>query len=515
MYPASRESGVILHISSLPGPFGIGTFGPEARLFVDRLQAAGVTYWQVLPFAVPGSGYSPYASVSVMAGNPWFIDPRYLAADGLLTESECAGFAACPHSPYSVAFEFVADQHDRLLHLAFSRVAPEQRAEIREFAAQSAWLSDFAAYTVIRSHYNGRPWWEWPDEGLRRCDARSVRDFLAARRDAVDYVCFTQWVFDRQWRALKQYAHAHGVGILGDMPLYVDRDSSDVWANTGYFQLDADLAPVDVSGVPPDYFSADGQLWGSPLYDWTAMAADGYAWWIERLRTALTLYDRVRIDHFRGLESYWAVPAGSATAQTGRWHKGPAMQLLNAVREALGDVNIVAEDLGDIDDGVRHFLKASGFPGMKVFQFAFSAGDQDSERPHRYIPNLCAYTGTHDNQTTLGWLMSLSDAERRLVLDYIGFSPDGDWMRGGAEAPAVRAVIRTVWGSVAGFAAVPMQDLLGYGDDTRMNIPGVADGNWAFRIGPGVLENWDPGWLRHINRLYGRLTPYRSRTAGA
>lgn len=510
MHRATRESGVILHISSLPGPFGIGTFGPEARLFVDRLQAAGVTWWQVLPFTVPGSGYSPYASISVMAGNPWFIDPRGLVTDGLLTQAECDRFADHSNSPYSVDFAFVSQNHDRLLRLAFSRIDAGLRAEIRRLVDQSSWLFDFAAYNVIKDYYGGQVWWQWPDEALRRHDADAVRCFAAAYPEAVDYVCFVQWLFNRQWRALKQYANDRGVGILGDMPLYVDRDSSDVWANVAYFQLDADLEPIGVSGVPPDYFSKNGQLWGSPLYDWDAMAADGYSWWVNRLHAALTLYDRVRIDHFRGLESYWAIPADAQTAKTGCWHKGPAMQLLNAVRSALGEVDIAAEDLGDIDDDVRDFLRDSGFPGMKVFQFAFRANFDDSELPHRYIPNLCAYTGTHDNQTTLGWLMGLSESERRYVLDYIGFPPDGDWMRGGEDAPALRAILRTVWSSAAGFAAAPMQDILGYGDDTRMNTPGIANGNWTFRIGPNVLETWDPGWLRQFNRLYGRLTPYVS-----
>ncbi len=503
-----RESGIILHLSSLPGPFGIGKCGEEARAFVNRLAAAGVTYWQVLPFTVPGAGFSPYSSTSSFACNTAFIDPRPLVKVGLLTESEVAE-AIYGGTGYRTDYPFALAAAERFLRLAFARLGAEQKAEITHFAAREAWLKPYAAYAVIKTYYDNLPWHEWPDKALRRCDKKAVTAFLSGRQNEVDYIYFTQWLFRSQWEELRAYANENGVGVIGDIPIFPDYDSCDVWANTGCFLLDEDLLPTAIAGVPPDYFSADGQLWQNPLYDWQAMAQDGYSWWIDRIRYSLKLYDRIRIDHFRGFESFWAVPPRAKTARVGEWRKGPGMKLFKAVEKALGAVNIIAEDLGDITDEVRQFLQDSGFPGMKVLQFAFDGRPDEGDLPYRYRENTCAYTGTHDNQTTLGWLATTVPEKRTHALDYIGFPPNGPWHEGGPMAPGVRAFMRAVWSSPAFFAGAPLQDVLGYGDDARMNVPGVAEGNWTFRVGSEEFQHWDPAPLKHLNELYGRFTPYR------
>lgn len=502
-----RENGIIMHISSLPGPFGIGTFGAEARMFVDKLSDAGVTYWQVLPFTQPGAGDSPYSSYSAFAGNTCFIDPRELVKDDLLTEQEVREFeyTGCPHS---VDYPFVYLNVEHYLRRAYTRAGKELMTEVLEFTKERRWLHDYGAFTVIRNYYKKLPWWEWEDEGLRSHDNATLNAFLDEHRDELHYIYFTQWLFFKQWKALRDYANANGVGFLGDIPFYVAADSSDIWSNARHFLLDENLQPEVVAGVPPDYFSADGQLWGNPIYNWEQLATEDYSWWVERIRYSLELYNRVRIDHFRGFESYWAVPATETTARHGEWRKGPGMALFDTVRRYLGEVNIIAEDLGDIDDDVRNFLKKSGFAGMKVLQFAFNPYFDDSDLPHSYINNLCAYTGTHDNDTSFGWITGAAEDERKYALEYVGYPVDGDWMTGGPKSGVLRAIIRAVWSSVAFFAAAPIQDFLGYGTDTRMNIPGVAQGNWRWRVGPNVLESWDISWLKRANIIYGRHRPF-------
>ncbi len=503
-----RENGVLMHISALPGPYGIGTFGASARQFIHKLAQAGVTYWQVLPFTIPGEGFSPYASISAFAGNPLFIDPDLLCEAGLLTPQECLQFHSTDPKVYRVDPDFVRHNHEHLLRLAFTRCGADAMTQILKFARTQPWLSDFALFQVLLNYFEGEPWWLWPDLDLRYREAESLNQFAAQHEAEIHYIYFVQWLFFEQWQQLKAEANDAGIGILGDIPLYVARNSADVWANPQQFYLDQDLNPVEVAGVPPDYFSEDGQLWGNPLYNWDHMATEDYAWWIERMRFSLQLYDRVRIDHFRGFESYWAVPVHEKTAKHGRWCKGPGLSFFQTVRRVLGEVNIIAEDLGDINDDVRSFVQTVGFPGMKVFQFGFNLSYSDMDMPHRYTLNQCAYTGTHDNQTLLGWLMSMSHEMRQYVLDYVGFPLDGDWLRGGEGAPAVQAMIRCVWGSPAFFAVAPIQDLLGYGDDTRFNVPGVPDGNWCFRLMPGVLESWNTDRLRRLNLLYGRFRPF-------
>ncbi len=498
-----RENSIIMHISSLSGPFGIGTFGEEARLFVDKLVAAEVTYWQVLPFTQPGAGDSPYSSTSAFAGNIWFIDPRGLAEDGLLTWQEVKQFEY-KGNVHAVDYDFVRHNSESYLRLAYTRADNEIMGQVLKFVKERRWLHDYGAFTVIRNYYRKLPWWEWDDIGVKTHDNEALNAFLDEHLTELHYIYFTQWLFDKQWIALLDYANNKGVGFIGDMPFYVAADSSDIWSNMRYFLLDEDLNMEVVSGVPPDYFSEDGQLWGNPIYDWDELAKDDFAWWVERIRFSLEMFNRVRIDHFRGFESYWAVPFGETTARHGEWRKGPAMSLFNTVRRYLGDVNIIAEDLGDINDNVRDFLEESGFPGMKVLQFAFNPYFDDSDLPHSYINNLCAYTGTHDNNTSLGWICAAGKDERNYALEYIGYPVDGDWMGGGANSSVCKAMVRAVWSSVAFLAVAPMQDFLGYGSDARMNIPGVPSGNWSWRVGTGVLEGWDIKWLKRMNIIYGR-----------
>ncbi|HHX37814.1 MAG TPA: 4-alpha-glucanotransferase, partial [Clostridiaceae bacterium] len=432
-----------------------------------------------------------------------------LVAEGLLTEQECAGFVSKREDESQVDFDFVKLNNEFYLRLAYSRVDAELMSEVFRFARSQSWLHDYALFVVIRQFFDHLPWWEWPDEGLRKHETESLNRFAEDHSLELNYIYFTQWLFFRQWSDLKTYANEKGVGIIGDLPLYVARDGSDVWSNTHLFDLNENLEPIEVAGVPPDYFTVDGQLWGNPLYRWDVMEAEEFDWWIERLHFSLELYNRIRIDHFRGLESYWAVPASHTNARNGRWRKGPGMKLFRTIERRLGEINVIAEDLGEASEAVRQLVIDSGIPGMKVFQFAFDPYFNDQDLPHRYTQHLCVYSGTHDNATTLGWIQSCSEDERRYVLDYIGLPRDTDWQRGGEDAPFIQAVLRTLWASVAFFVCAPIQDFLGYDDTARMNIPGVPDGNWDFRVPPGVLGKWNTTDLKRMNLLYGRNTPYK------
>lgn len=498
-----RSSAVLMHLTSLPGPFGIGTMGEDARRFASRMAEAGFTYWQVLPLLEPVAD-SPYQSFSAFAGYTALIDPREMVRMGLLDASDVPQFYY-PGTVYATDYGFAKLNSQCYLRLAYDKIATETMDQVRAFVKTADWLRDYADFICIREQFGDLPWNRWPDEGLRRHEPASLREFRAEHQDEIDYICFTQWLFWEQWHSLKSYINSLGLEIFGDIAFYVATDSVEVWAHPEQFLLDSDLEPTVVAGVPPDYFAAEGQLWGNAIYDWETMKLRGYDWWISRIASSLDLYDLLRIDHFRGFEAYWAVPAGSETAINGSWIEGPGMHFFDAVKRSLGDVNIVAEDLGEITDDVRDLLRESGFPGMMVLQFAFQTGGDGSTLPHRYKENLCAYTGTHDNNTLLGWIWEASEEERVRALDYIAYPPTLDWSPGGIESPACRAFIKHLWSTPAKFVCAPIQDFLGFGSDTRMNIPGEASGQWRFRLTDEAMHKLDLTWIRHNNKLYERF----------
>lgn len=487
----SRSSGVLMHVTSLPGGYSIGCFGREARDFIDLLADSGFTWWQVLPFTMADECNSPYKSYSAFGGNPYLIDLRILAADGYLTAEELA--SAQEETPYACEFGKLAETRLPLLRLAASRATDEDRAEITAFAAENPYLEQFCEFMARRAANGDTPWYEWTSNEMDETEHFAWQ--------------FIQYHFMKQWRDIRAYANGRGIRIMGDIPIYVAYDSCDVWANRDQFQLDKDGRPTAVAGCPPDYFAKDGQLWGNPLYDWKRMRGDGFAWWSARIRHMLTLFDGVRIDHFRGLEAYWSIPADAPTAKEGHWVKGPRMPFvrqLHAVVEACEEELgyrplIVAEDLGESTPELVKFVQDSGFPGMRVFQFGFDGNPANIHLPHNYIPNTVVYTGTHDNNTLLGFVWESDELTRRTLLDYCGFT-DGDWNR----PASYDAIIRTLMGSVADLCILPIQDVLGFGADCRMNTPGEAKGNWSFRVTAEQLASVDRERFRRMNVLYGR-----------
>ncbi len=497
----NRSAGVLMHISSLPGRFAIGNLGKSARDFADKLCEMGISAWQVLPVGPTDFFNSPYASLSAFAGNPAFIDPEQLYEDGLLTNAELKEYEV--NSPYAVDFAALAERLMPTLRKAYSRADSRLLEKCRKFAAESQWLKDYAMFRALKDKYNQISWQEW-DEDIRLRKPEALEKARKELKEDIDFYCFVQYEFYTQWFALKEYANKKGVSIIGDMPIYLNSDSADVWASPNLFCLDENLGLRCCSGVPPDYFCEDGQKWGNPLYDWKAMKKDGYSWWVRRIENSLKLYDAVRIDHFRGFSAYWEVPIDKS-AKHGRWVKGPGTALFKTLAKAHPDAAIIAEDLGDIDDDVIKLVKDTGFPGMGVMQFAFISNEDNPHLPHNYTKNTIAYTGTHDNNTILGWLWESDPNSRQYALDYCGFS--GDWGCGGPESPVIRSIMRTLWRSGAAVAIVPIQDLCGFGADTRMNKPGVADGNWNFRVTKEALDSIDCGFVRGLTDLYRRRNP--------
>ncbi len=473
-----RNSGVLMHISSLPGDYSCGAFSKEAKAFVDFLADCGFSYWQVLPFCPIDEYNSPYKSYSAFGGNPYFIDLETLFQKGLLTREELV--SAKQETPYLCEFERLSEERVALLKKAAGRA--ENKVEIEAFIAKNRHLESFCEFMARKTANNQLAWQDWTCE-----DYDSEELFLWK---------FMQYEFFNQWRDIKAYANQKGIGIIGDIPFYVSPDSSDLWANTEFFQLDERNCPTAVAGVPPDYFCEDGQLWGNPLYDWKKMKADGYRWWLERIGFMLELFDGLRIDHFRAFEAYWSVPAEEKTARNGRWIPGPGMDLVGKIKEIAGEKLVIAEDLGHITKEVEELVEQSGFPGMRVFQFGFFGGES-THMPHNYPQNSIAYGGTHDNNTLLGYLWELEEGQRRAMLAYCGYD-DADWGR------ALPAIIRTIWGSHAGTTILTIQDLLGYGSDTRLNFPGRAENNWRYRVTKEQIETIDKNWIRELNGRYYR-----------
>ena len=474
-----RESGVLMHVSSLFGNYSGGSFGEEAKYFIDFLYESGFSVWQVLPFCMPDEYGSPYKSYSAFGANPFFIDLPTLYEAGLLTAEELR--EARQTAPYLCEQERLCSERVKLLSRAAERV--KDRSAVLRFIDEYPELASAAEFLALREANGGKEWQEWT---VGAPDARTL--FLWQ---------FVQYEFFRQWQVVKEYANSKGIRIIGDVPIYVAADSADVWAHREQFRLDERGYPASVAGVPPDYFSEDGQLWGNPLYDWKRMSEDGYRWWKSRVSYMLTLFDGVRIDHFRGFEAYWSIPADAESAKAGRWIKGPGRRPVDAIREVAGDRLIIAEDLGDITPAVGRLLKYSGFPGMRVFQFGFLGDRETPHLPFRYAENSVAYTGTHDNNTLLGYVWEMTPENRREVFDYCGHT-------GEDFAEGVRSIVRTVMMSGSALAVFPIQDLLGFGSDTRMNTPGRATGNWQYRITKKQLDSIDRSELMKYNRLYGR-----------
>lgn len=498
-----RCAGVLLHMSSMPSPYGVGVFGAECLSFLDKLEAMGFRRWQVLPFTITDDANSPYCAPSAFAGNYLFIDPRKLAAAGLLNAEEAAA-NECPSSPYTADYPFARERRMSCLKTAYSRLTSELKTQIEAFSETQDWLEDFALFMAVKTAEEGKPWWEWKPEHRAYLQCKKT---AGSYQEEINFWKFTQFIFYKQWNEIKQYAAQKGIGIIGDMPIYVARDSADVWSRPDLFRLDpVSLCPTAVAGVPPDYFAKDGQLWGNPLYDWKAMEQDGYRWWISRLRHTLGIYDTVRIDHFRAFASYWAVPADAETAKNGQWEKGPGLALFDALEQALGKADILAEDLGLFGEDVAALLEQTGFPGMKVIQFGFDPAGDSSHLPHNYPFHCVAYAGTHDNNTLLGWLWDATEDERQFAMDYCGFCGD-HWGDGGFHSASCRAITETLWRSSANTVIIALQDLCGFGKDARMNIPGVPELNWRYRTTEETLAQIDTAYYQKINRLYRRGTP--------
>ena len=490
-----RSCGILMPISSLPSPHGIGTLGAEARKFVDFLADAGQSWWQILPVGPTSYGDSPYQSFSAYAGNPYFVDLDLLCEDGLLTPAE-VNSVNWGTDPAKVDYSAIYNSRFPLLHLAMERGWERDADKVAAFSEENAsWLPDYALFMAVKRHFGMQSWTEWPDEDIRLRRPEAVARYQEELADDIRLFTYIQYLFFRQWEDLRSYAHEKGIGIIGDLPIYVAMDSADVWADPRAFQLDERNVPAEVAGVPPDYFTADGQLWGNPLYDWDAMKADGYTWWIRRIAGASRLYDILRIDHFRGLESYWAVPYGETTAKIGRWVKGPGMDFIGVLTEKFPNIQFIAEDLGYLTPEVRQLLEDSGLPGMKVLEFAFDSREAANYLPHTYPRHCVCYAGTHDNATLMGWKDEAAPADIAMARQYLGLNDEEGFHWG---------VLRGGQSSVADLFVAQMQDYLGLGSEARMNTPGILGGNWQWRMLSGQITDALTARIAGMARLYGR-----------
>lgn len=496
-----RSCGVLMHITSLPSPYGVGTLGREAYKFVDFLKKAGQTYWQILPVGPTGFGDSPYQSYSAFAGNPLLIDIDELISEGLVSAEdkdlalleEKDGFA-----DYGQLFAFKKLILAKAYEAFSSRKDPEESYDFAKFCRKNAWwLDDYALFMSLKNKFRQEMWTLWEDD-YRLRDKKTLAKYSEEHSEDIELWKFMQYKFSKQYRALKKYANKKGILIYGDMPIYVSMDSSDIWANPEMFMLDENRRPTLVAGCPPDAFSPTGQLWGNPLYDWDYMEDNGYKWWITRVRYSAKLFDLTRIDHFRGFESFYAIPAENETAEEGEWLKGPSMKLFNAIKAELGDVQLVAEDLGFLTDEVREMLRAAGYPGMNVLEFAFG-GDDSGYLPHNHGKNSVVYIGTHDNETALGWYKGLDKAGKKRVRRYLGLGKDV------SEEAVVWALIRTAYASTDDCCIIQMQDILTLDNSARMNIPStIGGGNWAWRMEKGALDKALAKKLKKLAKIYYR-----------
>jgi 4-alpha-glucanotransferase len=502
-----RASGILLHPTSLPGPYGVGDLGPEAHSFADFLEESGQTLWQMLPLGPTGYGDSPYACYSAFAGNTLLISPDHLVRDGLLPQAKLAIPVVADAS--RVDFGSVHQHKDDLLRSAYDTFKQDSalphRASFEKFCSDNTeWLDDYALFRALKDEHGGKPWTEWPREEAQR-EPNALAAAQARLAEAVEAQQFYQFLFFRQWFALKDKCNKHGIKLIGDIPIFVAHDSADVWTNPNQFKLNPDGTPTVVAGVPPDYFSATGQLWGNPLYDWKQMRADGFKWWIARVRATLKTFDIARIDHFRGFAACWEIPGGDKTAERGSWVTAPGHELFTAIKKALGEIAIIAEDLGVITPDVEALRDEFGFPGMRILQFGFSSDAKNIDLPHNYHKHVVVYTGTHDNDTAVGWFSSVAgegstrdaeqiEKERAYCLEYLHTDcKEINW-----------DFIRAALASVANTAILPLQDLLGLGTEARMNLPNSTSGNWAWRFEPEALSKGLATRLKRLTELYDR-----------
>ena len=492
----NRASGILMPITSLPSPYGIGTIGKAAYEFADFLKRAGQSYWQILPVGPTSYGDSPYQSFSTYAGNPYMIDLDMLQEEGLLKKKDYRNLD-WGSDPESVDYATIYNLRFDVLRIAFENAKKRDMTDFTNFVRKnSSWLENYALYMAVKKSFGMRAWTEWEDEGIRLRDPESVRHYRKELDEDVRFYEFLQYLFYKQWEKFRGYVNSLGIKLFGDIPIYVAMDSADTWANPEVFWLDEERRPVRVAGCPPDYFSATGQLWGNPLYNWEYLKATGYKWWIDRIAAAAKLYDVTRIDHFRGFDEYYAIPYPAKDAVIGDWLPGPGMDLFHAIRAKLGDVPIIAEDLGLITPGVAKLLKDSGYPGMKVLQFAFDDRGESVYLPHLYTNNYVVYTGTHDNDTTIGWFENASEGERRFATEYAQLTPQEGYSWG---------MIREIYSSVADLCICPMQDVLSLGSWARMNTPSTLGGNWQWRMKPGALKEEYAQKLAKLGKTYGRL----------
>lgn len=494
-----RSSGIILPVYALPSPYGIGTLGQAARDFVDFLVEAGQTWWQMLPVGPTSFGDSPYQSPSTFAGNPYYVDLDLLIADELLTKAEVAS-ASWGADPARVDYQALFRERTRMLRRAYRRGWERDAEKVAAFAQENAvWLEDYALFEACKAHFDLKPWSAWPDDDLRMRRPEALAAYRAQLEDDVNFAIYVQYLFYTQWESLFAYAHRQGIKLIGDLPIYVAFDSSDVWANPELFMLDERNMPIEVAGVPPDSFTADGQLWGNPLYDYEAMEADGFCWWIKRVAGAARLYDMIRIDHFRGFESFWAVPADAKTAKRGRWVKGPGMKLVGTLQRWFPQLSFIAEDLGYTTPEVAQLLSDSGLPGMKVLEFAFDSRDcgGNAYRPHTYGPHCVCYIGTHDNATIVQWREDAGRADVDLATRYLGLNDDEGFAWG---------FVRGGMGSVADLFVAQMQDYLELGADARTNVPGTLGENWRWRLVGGQATPELAARIAAMTTMYGRST---------
>ena len=490
-----RSSGVLLAVTSLPSKYGIGTLGREAFAFADFLKEAGQKYWQVLPLGPTGLGDSPYSSFSTFAGNPYLIDLELLIEDGLLTKKYVESFD-WGDDPAHVDYVAMKENRETVLQKAFENGFERDRDAVDRFVGDNVWMPDYALFMALREYYEGVSWIDWEDRDIRLRKPEAIQKYRTLLEDRVNYYTYVQYLFFKQWNDLRAYARGKGIGIIGDVPIYVAMDSADVWAEPQFFALDADNLPVEVAGVPPDAFSDDGQLWGNPLYDWDAMKRDGYGWWIRRVDGASKLFDVIRIDHFRGFAAYWAVPAGEQTAVNGRWCPGPGMDLVGVLTSWFHGLQYIAEDLGVITDDVIKLLEDSGLPGMRVLEFAFGSDSKNGHLPHNYTRNTVCYVATHDNDTVMAWKDSFPAKDIANAKKYFGLTEEEgiNW-----------GMIRGGMSSVADLFVAQMQDYLGYGNEARTNEPSTASGNWSWRMRSRTATKKLAKKIRSMTEFFGRL----------
>ena len=496
-----RSSGILMAMSSLPSNYGIGTMGKSAYKFVDFLRDSGQRYWQLLPLCPTSYGDSPYSSFSTFAGNPYLIDLDLLVKDKLLKKAEFSGID-WGDDVSRVDYGKIYQHRFDVLRIAFGRGRKKYAAELKEFRRANAWVENYALFMALKAHFGMISWTEWPEDDIRRHEAEAVEKYRAELADEIDFHVFMQFTFFRQWNELRGYAHAQGIEFIGDLPIYVAFDSADVWSESRFFQLDEDNVPTEVAGVPPDAFTDEGQLWGNPLYDWDAMKSDGYGWWIRRIDGAKKLYDIIRIDHFRGFESYWAVPYGDTTAKNGRWRPGPGMDLIGVLLGWFRGLRLIAEDLGYTTPEVRKLLADSGLPGMKILMFAFDPHGESDYLPYRCERNSVCYIGTHDNETVNGWVGNIGRADRDFARSYMHITEDEGWCWG---------LIRAGMGTASDLFVMQMQDVLELGGECRMNTPGTQCGNWVWRMLPDAISPALSKKLRRYTETFRRARPVKTR----